>query len=1075
MPQLKDIEQFKNSLRLLGNEPEILSQWGETYVDEPIPEQKVPDDLAGLLDDSSSAMDSSEEAAPSVNQSPEDLEPDQILDSSTEDDFTSFLNDMNLDESSSEPEASLEPETFDMPSEALDDFSSPGDLLSGLQDDLAETPQEPDMFEAESASEPEESAPEDFASDEPASAESLPEDFNMPDFSDLEPLEETESSEGDSASEAVEPSAPEDFGFGDLSTLGEESPESAKPAEDDFGFGSMEEFSEPKAIPEISEETEPSENKESAEIEDLEDFGDLGDLGGEESPPAEPSSIDAFDSFDFTGGGNSLPDLGNEDFGSSSISSDLDSQIASLDNQLPEAENFSLENAWGNDFNIPGYELKTAKKEPEKTSKPNIFDESNRANQKEAAERPAEDRPVDLSDTQVDLMQDSLLSYPLNLRLAVEDIIANEKGTTAQQSSLIWMLVEGSPIREVSKLAGKILKKYIEIPSGYEKRTGAALEAEKSSFAYIFKHNIWPALQVILLVAAGLALVFFISYNFIYRPIHANSLYAEGYRQLQADKFPESGEFFAKADRTWIQKKWYYKYAQGYVDKKQFPLARHMYELLLWRWPLETKAALSYARMELGQTAFPEAEKVLKRYILERDYFNQQALLLMADVYLAWAEYEEQKLDGAPPELLADLYEKARLQLATIMENHGRTDSYLERMLLYFIRVEHSTGVDKLREISPIADYFLKNEDSKFSCRTVAELGEYLMDRGTTDNVQSILARATHDSPLVPEGHATIARWFRMAKIADKERKALENADAMFVRADEASPLDTKRVRAYLNVLIRRSEILMQSDESLDAEPLLTRCIQRYERSLEEKKFRRTAEFGKAYALLADIYFFKHRDFKGALARYQTAEAHRYYTPDTDYRSGYIYYIAFEDAGDGARGDGARGDDPQDSGARALDMFYRAGLDREQSPYLLYATANTLYRRSDWFAAQGYYTMLAQRLQFELDTIALPEPQTRPSHAELVELIMKTKNNLGATLVRIGERLGDGRKRAGAMLAFTESARLFDSLVRDQKTMLRPETKNLGFLNMDFILHPKRGVDIGIYADIMPDMKFPRD
>ncbi len=1034
MPQLKDIEHFKNSLRLLGNEAEVLSQWGETYVDEAIPEQKVADDLAGLLDDSSSAMGDSPDFSSTPDFSRDAVSPDEILDSSTEDDFTSFLNDMNLEEPSDQADSIPEPENSAVPSQSVDDFSMPPDLLSGLGDEPAEEPQALDDFSAETET---------------------PADFNLDDFPDLEPMGELEPTEPTDAVEAVEGSSFGDFGLDDLSTEGAKTGSAPKPAEEDIGFAAMEELSDVQPIMDAPKAQTP------AQTESLEDFGDFGDLGGEDQPAeamsADPMSADPFDTFNFAGGDSSLPDLGEADFGSAASATDLDSQIAALDGELPETENFSLDNAWGNDFNIPGYELKAASKEPEKKPKPGAFDEPGIKDKADSHEHPGEERKVELSDTQVDFMQDSLLSYPLNLRLAIEDIIANEKGTPPQQSALIWMLVEGKSIREVSKLAGKILKKYIEIPTGFEKRTGAALEAEKNTFGYIFGHTIWPALQVMLLVAAGLALVFFVSYNFIYRPLRANSLYAEGYRQLEADKFPESGEYFAKADRVWIQKKWYYKYAQGYVDKKQFALARHMYELLLWRWPEENRAGISFARMELDLSAFPEAEKVLKRFILERDYFNQEALLLMADIYLAWADYEEQKLDGAQLETLTGLYEKARLQLATIMEHHGRSDPYLERMLLYFIRVEHSTGKDKLREISPIADYFNGNKKSKFSGRTISELAEYLMDRETTDLVAPILVRATHDYPLIPEGHAAIARWFRMAKMDDKERIALENADAMFVRADETRALDTKSVRAFLNVLMRRSEVLMESEEPLDAELIITRCIQRYERSLEEKKFRRTAEFGKAYALLADIYFYKHKDFKGALARYKTAEAHGYFTPETDYRSGYIYY-----------------NDTEDNDELALAMFYRAGLDREQSPYLLYAAANTLYKRSDWFAAQGYYTMLAWRLQSELDSIALPDPQNRASHAELVELLMQTKNNLGASLVNIGNRLGDSRKRAQAMLAFTESSRLFDALVRDQESMLRPETKNLGFLNTDFIVHPNRGVDIGIYTNIMPDMKFPR-
>jgi hypothetical protein len=87
---------------------------------------------------------------------------------------------------------------------------------------------------------------------------------------------------------------------------------------------------------------------------------------------------------------------------------------------------------------------------------------------------------------------------------------------------------------------------------------------------------------------------------------------------------------------------------------------------------------------------------------------------------------------------------------------------------------------------------------------------------------------------------------------------------------------------------------------------------------------------------------------------------------------------------------------------------------------------------------------------------------------------MMTRNNLGAALYRVAERMGDAGRRADAMAEFTESARLFDSLARDQRTMLRPDSKNLGFLNLDFVLHPLRGIDLGIYKTIPTEMGYPR-
>ncbi|OHD78685.1 MAG: hypothetical protein A3J97_17105, partial [Spirochaetes bacterium RIFOXYC1_FULL_54_7] len=767
-------------------------------------------------------------------------------------------------------------------------------------------------------------------------------------------------------------------------------------------------------------------------------------LGGELSPEAaEPSELPEFESADF--------ELGTEG------GDDIDKQLAALDGELPTTDNFNLESSWGGDFSMPGFEMGREDKKPSSKAK------------REASLQPAEQRPerhteekvrsVSLTDDQVDALQDTLLSYPLNLRLAVEDILANAKGTEAQQSTMIWKLVEGASARDVAKDAGKILKRYIVIPSGFEKRTGAAFEAEKGSFAYLFIHSILPMLQVIVLVAAGAGLIFFLGYNFAYRPIKAHTLYAEGRRQIEQRRYRESEEYFVNADKEWIIKSWYYRFAESYAGMEEYPRAELMYERLLSRWPNETKAALDYARMVSGNLGFEKAESILKTHILQRDYFNMDALILMVDNYLAWANLEEQRYEGPRPDILQALYENTRFQLATLMEHHGQSDAYLQRMLSYFIRVDRAGGSDKSREVMGLANYFDGNPKSGFEPEVLAELADYLMDRDETVLVGSILSSAIDRDGTLPETYVALAKWNKRSDFTAEEVNALKYAIRFYEAQDEAIDLTPRRTKAYIKSLIRLAELRMDGGEILDASENLNTAIGRYERALAERRFKPAPEFAKSYSLLADIHYRDWRDFPAALANYEKAERHGYTMPETDYRQGFIYYQ----------------DQTQGSMEKALQFFYRAGLEREPSPYLLLATGNTLFTRSNFFAASGYYSMLVNQVQHELDTINLPRPQERRSHEEIVELLMVARNNLGVAKYRTAERMGDARQRSEAMVEFLSSAKLFDSLSRDQVRMTRSETRNLGFLNTDFVLHPQRGIDLALYKDLPMEMIFPAE
>lgn len=955
-----------------------------------------------------------------------------------------------------------EPETLARWGESWSDTKPPP---PGVSDDIAELlgDDEPTAGQALESMTP--SADADFASfldglqldtpvEPPSTAEQPQEnqatedldDFSVPssllEGLDLASEEEGAEPEGPGdlqelpADEVPEPEEPseETFGLDDMVSLASETPESS-------GSGQFDDFSIPESM--SAEAAAPPESEIPPEPQET------------EAPEAAMPEADAFDQFDL----GEIPDLGADTFGSQGGSGNLEGDLAPLGGESETPDNFALDSSWGADFTIPGFEMGSevkaeAAKPGKAAASPEAFAEGA---QRPQAEHQA--REVSLTDEQVDALQDALLSYPLNLRLAVEDIIANGKGSDVQQSDLIWMMVEGKNIRDVSRLAGRILKRYIEIPAGFSKRSGAALEAEKGSLRYVFMHSILPVLQILVLVAAGAAALFYLGYNFGYKPIKAYSLYSEGNRQIGLAKYGESMESFDKADKLWPMKGWYYRYAEGFAASSQYPRAETMYERLLRRWPRETKAALDWARMESSDSvlAFDQAQKILDTHILQRDYFNKDALILSARNYLNWADAEEQRYEGPDTTLLSRLYEGARSQLATLMERHGRSDAYLELMLLYFIRTERLSGVDKLNEIRPLAKYFSENKKSAWSAATLAELGEYLLARNETEFINGIMLAAVDRDGSLPEAHVAMARWNRRAGFPKDELKALEFAARFFAEAEKSGPMSVKRTRKYIEAMMRLGELRRADGRSLDAEDAFNVAIDQYERSLRGRRFKPDARYGRAYSLLADIYYTERMDFPGALALYAKAEANGFTSPQTDYHRGYMLYVQ-----------------PADDGSAALKYFYRAGLDADASPYLMWATANALYARSDYFAAQGYYTMLANTLQFQLDTLAQPSPQTKPSHGEIVQLLMMTRNNLGAALYRVAERMGDARRRSDAMIEFTESARLFDSLSRDQLTMIRSDSKNLGFLNLDFVLHPMRGIDLGIYKTIPTEMAYPQ-
>ncbi len=653
---------------------------------------------------------------------------------------------------------------------------------------------------------------------------------------------------------------------------------------------------------------------------------------------------------------------------------------------------------------------------------------------------------VALTERQLDKLQDSLLSYPLNLRLEIEKGIASEVLDDQQAAAVIKLLVDGESARKVAEELGRMLGKRIAVPKGFERRTGEELEAERGSFWYAFRKNILPLLGAAAATIIGLAGLGFLGYRFVYKPVRAEGIYREGFRAVVDEDYVLSERLFDKAYGVQGSKGWHFRYANAYAARKQFFLAEKKYEEILSRYPRDKRAAMEYARMESEVLLdYSKAEAVLKRTILDWSPKDADAILLSGDNYLAWA-------DDLPAGAERDArLESARKAYASLVRMKGRKDAYMGRMARYFIRA------DKLKEILPIKEYLLSEKKAKVDALVYAELGGYLIDRELLDGVQPLLMAGASRDPALPETHYQLARFFRATGVREEERKAIMKAIASY----DALPALTKRRAAERIDALHwagrwhfenwRETRFSDEDSFAKASDFYVKAIEAYEDALDKRFVRPEARFGAIYAGLADIHYYDKEDLSRAYGLYDKAERNGYSSRDTDYRRGYIDY---------RRGDFAT----------ALEHFYSASVGAREEDNLLYAMANALFRREDFAASAGYYERVSRRMQDEIDRFVFEDPQDRPQQRRVVLLLMTARNNLGVSLYRLSSRLGDASRRSKAMAELSESARLFDVMNRDQDTMIRAKQANLAYLNLDGVLHPSRSFVPQIYPGIPRDI-----
>jgi tetratricopeptide (TPR) repeat protein len=1081
MPSLSALQKFRASFSDIGREKTDLEGRGIPYAELDLPETEAlseePETPQRASDTESATADSS---APDTGTGL--TEPEQTPDDF---DFSSFLD--TVPDSFGGDSAEQTPDSGAPQSETQDDFSIPDDLLSGFSDEHgpgsfdSEPPPDLGTESNDLGAEPLDLGGESLdlgAESNDLGSEPLDLGGESPDLgtepNDLgsEPLDLGGESL-DLGSESLDLGGePLDLGTEPLD-LGGESPDLGAESSDlggeslDLGGEPLDLGTEPLDLggesPDLGAESSdlggelPDLGGEPLDLggESLDLGGESGDLGGESLDLGGESGDLGGEPLDLGGepfdlGGEPL-DLGGEssDSGGESYSDEAEAELLPVDNI---DESLDMDSGHGGsadtddtDFTLPGFDDLFDGAPPGTTAKKS-------ASVKQKAVRKKEDKDdveeIRLNDEELDRFNRTLSGYPLNLRIACGEIIVEQAVAPALMSQLIKMLINGAPAKETAALAGKILNRTIPIPRGFQKSTGEAMEAEQASFAYIFVHKFLPMFRLFAIIGVLVFCLCYLTYKFIYTPIHAENLYKIGYERIFAGEYQRANERFDEAFQWHRKKVWFYRYAEAFRDERQYFYAEQKYDDLLRFYPRDKKGVLDYAALETYNLRnFEKADRLLRRELLDYAPDDPDGLLALGDNSLAWGEIDSSK------------YEDARFAYARLLDLYGWKDPVIERMMKYFIRT------DNLKEVLPLYDYFTNNKKRKISADSLAELGGYLLDkqleeqRGVPneyieriEGIRPLLLRAVAADPSLPESHYHLSRYYHNLGNSHEERITLETAIKAF---DDAAQESMRRLNYRIDAQLRYANILINSREFFAAEESLAKGSYLYEDALARRLITRSPEFGKLYAGLGDLeYFAKSGDWEQALIYYHRAEQNGWSPPEVQYRMGRAYY-------------------QQENWKDALEYFFMASANLPLNRRLLFALGNASYQRGDYFASQGYFNRLLDMLETERSRLPVLLPNDRPEYQELAERLMMARNNAGAVYEALAERTGGQSYRSRAMGLYAEASRAWDSLTRNPQTMIRSGSVPLPQLNARNTLYPQTNYEPQIFLPIDPDVLEP--
>lgn len=644
------------------------------------------------------------------------------------------------------------------------------------------------------------------------------------------------------------------------------------------------------------------------------------------------------------------------------------------------------------------------------------------------------------TDSEYERFKKNLAMYPLNVRIALEDLVVKNEFTDDAVFSILEKVLRKVPARTLAAELEKMMDISLPVPRDFERRSAEEYELYKQSLEYQLKNRIIPGAILSAAAAVMIFCVVEIFTNLIYRPLHARSLYKQGYALLEDNQYPQSEELFNMALAYGPKKYWFYRYAEGYREHRQYERSRMMYRAILQRFDHDKKAGLDWVDMEANDLYnYQEAERIMKREVLDYHINDRDAILKLGDVYLDWGtESDSSKLDEAIEQY--SLYEAI----------HGASNDSQARKMLFFIRKDNLPEVLKYKEL-----FFPKKK--ALGSRELTELSGYLLDkrfgtlrpaeesfRSKIEDLRELLERAVKADETNPVALYNMGRYFVQTNADDSAMNVLQYALSAF----EAQKIRNKRdTYKYLDTYRLLGEEYKMSREYLKAESMFGQGIEMFEKQNAGSGFESDENVGRMYADLADIDYFISLDNETALKNYVNAVENKYDTPYVRYKIGYIHYN-------------------NENYSQALGSFIKSHETAGNDTHLLLALADTLVQNKDFYVAKGYYERLISLLNTERVQNLELFPQMRRDHYDVVDSYMKATNNLGVVLSRIAQKTGDSRMNASAIVNLQESLRAWDALSRNQTTMIRMEGSNLAEQNIKYLTNPASEYESEIYNEI---------
>ncbi len=652
----------------------------------------------------------------------------------------------------------------------------------------------------------------------------------------------------------------------------------------------------------------------------------------------------------------------------------------------------------------------------------------------------------------------SLDALPFDVKKECATFIANPDSNQEEVQTILLLLQNNARPSLIVRRLNDYIGIDLELPFGYEKSTASEFFEREEAKRTDPVRNTIRRIAITTANIALLTLVVFLGIRFVYRPLVARSLYEEGYTQLEANDYVKSDELFEQAWNQWRINTWALRYARTYADRNEYRLASRKYDEMVYGLDEDLREVLIEKTREgllLDQYAFGDqyvrlidiinvhktgiyehailqSEKLkdfqradeLLSIVLTQNPYEEDALFLQGDNYIRWAEVDIQRL------------EDAQRTYTIIAQEHGTSDAVFNRFAWYFVKKDM---LHELLELIP--EISAQKDPNATNLQISSDIVEYLIDTNELSYVSEMLRALRANYPYAPEGHYQSARYYRVVDALNEERVSLENT---INTLSALEPLRWKHLAMYIDAKIRTAENEYENQQIINAERNYQEALERYVLGIETRTLFRDPVIARFYEGLGDIRYYHSKNFEEARYYYEQALEEGLLSRELFYKTG---NVVFRD---------------QDY-AIAVQHFLNAEVHPPREAAGLLATGSALYHLENYAAAESYFLQLTELLEEKRDSIRLFLPFEDPEHQALISYLIQAYNGLGVTRYKIADRSQNEQKETNAIYALEQAVTLFENYNRSGTDYQRTIAKSLPYVNLREILYPQDTYDVEIY------------